>query len=135
MGGRKSVPADQKSDRIIGGLGNGIQKRNVLCPDWFDIVHKSGQKKREKREEKGEREKYVGKDKAGKAEKNTEQNKRDFFNLSFYQRPIPLGGMMNIEGSIGDFVNDVIGCRNRPCEKKGQQRPSDKGKNRKGRDL
>ena len=59
MGRRKSEPADQESDRIISGLGYGIQKWDILCPDRFDVVHKSSEKKHKKGEEKREGEKKV----------------------------------------------------------------------------
>lgn len=45
----ESEPSDQKTDGIVGGFGYGIEKRDVLCPDRFDIVYKSCDKKRQQR--------------------------------------------------------------------------------------
>ena len=135
MGRRKNEPTDQESDRIICGLGYGIQKWDILCPDRFDVVHKSSKKKHEKKEKKREREKKVCKDKAGKAEDDPIEKKGDFFDLTFHKRPIALGRMVYIEGSIGYFVYDVIGSGDSPCEEKGRQGFPDKQQNRSGSDL
>jgi len=126
MGRGKGEPTDQESDRVIDRFGYGIQKRNVLCSDWFYVVHKSGKKKREKREKKREREKQECEDKAGKAEQDPIQKKGEFFDLPLHQRPVALGWMVNIEGSIGYFIYDVIGRGNGPCEEKGHQGLPDK---------
>jgi hypothetical protein len=88
MGGRKSEPTDQESNGIVGGLRNGIQKRNIFCPDRFDIVHESSQKKCEKGEEKGIGEKIVCEKKAGETEENPIQQKGFFLDLSPDKRPV-----------------------------------------------
>jgi hypothetical protein len=135
MGSRKCEPTDQKPDRIIGGLGYGIQEWDILGPNRLDVVHKSGEKKHEKEEEKREREKNVSKNEAGETEQDPIQKKGDFFDLTFHKRPIALGRMVNIEGGIGYFVYDVIGCGDGPSEEKDHQGFSDKRQRRSGRDL
>lgn len=127
MGSGKSEPTDQESDGIIGGLGDGIQKRDIFRPDRFDIVHESSQKKHEKGEEKWEGEKIVCDDETGETEGNPRQQKRFFLDLSFDKRPVFFRWMVNIEWSIGYFVYDVIGCGDGPSEQKCREGFPEKG--------
>lgn len=62
MGRGKGEPADQKPDRIVGGFGYRIQKRDILCPDRFDVVKETGEEEREQGEKKREGEKKIGAD-------------------------------------------------------------------------
>lgn len=132
MRGRKGEPTDKESDRVIGRFGNGIQKGNIFGANRLDIVHKSCEKKREKGEEKREREKIVSKDKAGETECDPIHQKGFFLDLSFDERAVSFGWMVDIEWSIGYFIYDVIGCGDCPCEKKCQQGFPDKRQYRGG---
>jgi hypothetical protein len=131
----KSEPADQETDGIIGGLGNGIQKGNIFGPDRFDVVHESSQKKREKGEEKWEGEKIVCENETGETDEYPIQQKGFFPDLSFDKRPVFFGWVVNIEWSIGYFVYDVIGCGDSPREEKCREGFPDKRHQRGGGDL
>jgi hypothetical protein len=87
---RKGEPADEESDRIVGRFRYGIQKRDILCPDRFDIVDESREKKSEQGEEKRKRKKKKSKKKTEKDKDNSIQKKRRFFDFTFHQRPMPL---------------------------------------------
>jgi hypothetical protein len=116
----KGEPTYKESDWVVCGFRYGVQKWNILCPDRFDIVHKSSDEKSEKGQEKGEGEKKICKDEADKAEDNSIEKKRSFLDFSFHKRSLAFGRVVYIIRSIGYFVHDVIGGGDGPCEKKGE---------------
>jgi len=68
----KGEPANKESDWIICGFRYGVQKRDILCPDWFDVVQKSSDEKNKKGKEKEKREKKIC---GNKAEKTKDDSK------------------------------------------------------------
>ena len=76
---RKSEPPDEKSNGIVRGLGDGIQKGDVFRPERFDIVEETSQKKREEGEEKRKREKQECKNETHESEDHAIKNKWCFF--------------------------------------------------------
>ena len=107
---RKGEPADKESDRIVRRFRYGIQKRNILCPERFDIVQEASEKKNEEGEEEWKGEIIKGQNEADKAEDYSVQKERCFFDFALHKWPVALGRVMYIKRSVGYFVDDVIGC-------------------------
>ena len=87
---RKGEPADKESDRIVRGFRYRIQKRDILCPDRFDIVQKSSEKEREEGKEKRKGEKKICQSETDKAEDESIQKKRRFFDFAFHKGSVAL---------------------------------------------
>ena len=117
----KGEPADKEPDRVICGFRYGVQKRNILCPDRFDIVQESSDEEEKKGNEKGKRKKQIGKDQATNTENDSVKKQRRFFDFALHQRPVALGRMMEIKGGIGYFIYDVIDGGDGPSENEGEQ--------------
>lgn len=84
MGRGNGEPSDEKPDRIIGGFGYGVQKWDVLGPDWLYVIQESCDEKSEKGEKKRERKKKISTDKTEDAEDDPIRKKKDLFDLSFH---------------------------------------------------
>jgi len=121
MGRGKGEPTDKKPDRIIGGFRYGVQKRDILCPDRFDVVQESGDEKSEKREKKWEGKKKICADEAEKAEDDPIEKKKRFFDFTFHKGPVAFRRVVYIERSIRYLVYDVIGGGYAPGEKEGEE--------------